>query len=138
MPICVPGGEKCPRYGRKIRTFGALPALAATVCPSVVLAMEVNAAYDGLCEPDAFSRPLCHGLLELSRNVNQTNIWMFGSAFAIDNACFAYFACTAVVTPCGSPGFVSWPYSVIQIGTARWNHLFRSFSNWGSVDSVTF
>ena len=29
----------------------------------------------------------------------------------------AYAACFAVVTPFGSPGFVSWPYSVIQIGT---------------------
>ena len=39
-----------------------------------------------------------------------------------------------VVTPCGSPGFVSWPYSVIQTGTVRWNHFFRSASNLGSVE----
>ena len=66
------------------------------------------------------------------------NICTFGSFFATVSACFAYAACWASVTPCGSPGFVSWPYSVIQTGTAWWNHFFRSCSNVGSVESVTF
>ena len=66
------------------------------------------------------------------------NIWMFGSFFAIVSACFAYAACLAVVMPCGSPGFVSWPYSVIQTGTVRWKNFFRSASNFGIVERVTF
>ena len=66
------------------------------------------------------------------------NIWMFGSFFAKFSACFAYAACWDSVTPCGSAGFVSCPYSVIQIGTVRWNHVFRSLSNFDIVESVTF
>jgi hypothetical protein len=43
------------------------------------------------------------------------------------------------VTPFGSPGFVSLPYSVIQIGMFfRPNHLSRSRSNLGSVLNATF
>src|SRR5436189_3171343 len=53
-------------------------------------------------------------------------------------ACFAHAACVEVETPCASPGFVSWPYSVIQIGTLRWNELLSVFSNCGNVESVTF
>ncbi len=66
------------------------------------------------------------------------NICTFGSAFATFSACFAYAACLAVDTPFGSPGFVSWPYSVIQTGTVRWNAALSVFSNLGSVESVTF
>ena len=66
------------------------------------------------------------------------NICTFGSFFAIVRACFAYFACVASDTPCRSAGFVSWPYSVIQTGTDRWKNFFRSASNFGSVESVTF
>ena len=50
-----------------------------------------------------------------------------------------YAACCASVTPSGSPGFVSWPYSVIQIGMfLRWNHESIDVSNRGSDDSETF
>ncbi len=54
-------------------------------------------------------------------------------------ACGAYAACWASVTPFGSPGFVSWPYSVIQIGMFfRPNHLSSDVSNCGSDERVTF
>ena len=50
-----------------------------------------------------------------------------------------YAACCASVTPAGSPGFVSLPYSVIQTGTfLRRNAVSRSFSNRGIVVNVTF
>ena len=91
-----------------------------------------------MCAPLATSSPLCHGLPVESRKTNHTNICTFGSFFAIVSACLAYADCFAVVTPFGSPGFVSWPYSVIQIGTVRWNDVFSCFSKSGSVDSVTF
>src|SRR4051794_17744134 len=121
-----------------MRTRGATPGRALTVVPSIRRASEPNALYEGLFAPEGVSRPLCHGFPELSRKVNQTNICTFGSLRAIVNACFAYAACFAVVTPRGSPGFVSWPYSVIQTGTARWNQRLRSVSNFGSVERVTF
>ena len=60
------------------------------------------------------------------------NIWTLGSFFATVSACFAYAACWEVVTPFGSPGLVSCPYSVIQIGTLRWNDDFSVFSNWAA------
>jgi len=66
------------------------------------------------------------------------NICTFGSLRAIPSACFAYAACVERLTPFRSPGFVSWPYSVIQIGTVFLNHVCRSFSNFGIVESVTF
>src|SRR3954447_3207716 len=99
--------------------LGALPAFTVSVWPSVTRASEVNVLNAGLRAPLASSRPLCQGLPVESRETNQMNIWMFGSFFAIVRACFAYADCLAVVTPFGSPGFVSWPYSVIQIGTTR-------------------
>jgi hypothetical protein len=43
------------------------------------------------------------------------NIGIRGSFFANEIACGTYAACWASVTPFGSPGFVSLPYSVIQI-----------------------
>jgi hypothetical protein len=106
--------------------------------PSVSRASAPNVEYAGFAAPDGCSRPLCHGLPELSRKVNQTNICTFGSLRAKSSACFAYLACVARVTPFRSPGFVSWPYSVIQTGTVRWYHLCRSFSKRGSDERVTF
>src|SRR3954451_903351 len=99
--------------------LGALPDLTVSVWPSVSRASEVNVLKDGFRAPLASSRPLCHGFPVESRKTNQMNIWMFGSFFAIVSACRAYADCFAVVTPFGSPGFVSWPYAVIQIGTTR-------------------
>ena len=100
-------------------------------------ATALKLAYAGLWAPLATSRPLCHGFPDESRKTNQTNICTLGSAFATVSACLAYLACVAVETPFGSPGFVSWPYSVIQTGTVRWNADFSVFSKVGSVDSVT-
>ena len=58
---------------------------------------------------------------------------------AIASAWGMYAACCASVTPFGSPGFVSLPYSVIQIGMfLRRNAASRSFSNRGMLISVTF
>jgi hypothetical protein len=45
------------------------------------------------------------------------NIATFGSLAASCSASFAYAACFAYVTPRGSSGLVSCPYSVIQIGS---------------------
>ena len=67
------------------------------------------------------------------------NIWIRGSFFASPIACVRYAACCDSVTPFGSPGFVSLPYSVIQIGMFfRLNEASRSFSNWPIVENVTF
>ena len=56
--------------------------------------------------------PLCHGLERESRKTNQTNIGIRLSFFASAIAWETYVACWASVTPFGSPGFVSLPYSV--------------------------
>ena len=62
-----------------------------------------------------------------------------GSFFAKAIACGTYAACCASVTPFGSPGFVSFPYSVTQTGMfLRPNHLSRSFSNCFIVLKATF
>ena len=67
------------------------------------------------------------------------NIWTRGSFFAIAIACGMYAACCASVTPFGSPGFVSLPYSLIQIGMfLRPNQPSSDFSNCGSDVSATF
>src|SRR5947199_9912854 len=66
------------------------------------------------------------------------NIWIRGSFFTIVSACFVQVACWAYETPAVPGGREMWPYSVIQIGTARWYHFVRSRSNCGNVDSVTF
>src|SRR6187551_1089634 len=50
-----------------------------------------------------------------------------------------YEACCDSETPAGSPGFVSWPYSVIQIWTPlRLNQTSSDFSKRGSEASETF
>jgi hypothetical protein len=57
------------------------------------------------------------------------------------NACSAYDACFAREMPFFSPsGFVSWPYSVIQIRDflLPLNHLSSDFSKRGSDESETF
>ena len=47
-----------------------------------------------------------------------------------------YDACCDSETPAGSPGFVSWPYSVIQIWTPlRLNQTSSDFSKRGSEAS---
>ena len=67
------------------------------------------------------------------------NIGTRGSFFAMSIACVTYDACCASVTPVGSPGFVSFPYSVIQTGMfLRPNHLSIDVSNCGSEVSATF
>src|SRR3954471_2597819 len=93
--------------GRYIVIVGETPARTVVVVPSIRRARDENALYDGLCAPDAPSRPLCQGFPGLSRNVNQMNICTFGSLRAMPSACFAYAACCEGVTPLGSPGFVS-------------------------------
>ena len=71
--------------------------------------------------------------------MNQTNICTRGSCCANLTAIRAYAACWAFETPFGSPGRVSWPYSVIQIGVAWWwNHASIDVSKRWSFDSVTF
>src|SRR5438093_8136660 len=70
--------------------------------------------------------------------MNQMNIWTRGSFFAKLIAVAVYARCCESVTPRGSPGFVSWPYSVIQIGIPlRWNHVSSEVSKRGSDGSVT-
>ena len=64
-------------------TFGARPALAVTVWPSVSRASALNVLNAGLCAPLGSSSPLCHGFPEPSRNVNQMNICTCGSFRAI-------------------------------------------------------
>ena len=61
------------------------------------------------------------------------------SFFAMSIACVTYDACCASVTPVGSPGFVSLPYSVIQTGMfLRPNHVSIDVSNCGSEVRATF
>ena len=83
--------------------------------------------------------PLCQRLPGLSSITNQTNMSTRASFRAIAIACGMYAACCASVTPFGSPGFVSLPYSVIQIRMPlRRKATSRSFSNRGMLMSVTF
>src|SRR5581483_1156521 len=91
----------------------------------------------GFFEPLFVSRPLCH-VPGLSRIVNQTNISTYGLAAAIVRAVFASLACRAYVTPAANCGFVCSPYSVIQIGTRRWNHFSSDCPNWSIRVRVTF
>ena len=61
-----------------------------------------------------------------------------GLAFAIAIDCLTYAACFAKWMPNVS-GFVSWPYSVTQIGTdVRLKSCFRFACRVGSEPSVTF
>src|SRR5579862_1000112 len=104
-------------------TFTTGNRLGATTCdcPSSFFATEAKAAYAGFLVPPAVSSPLCQ-VPGLSRIVNQMNISTNGLAAAICRAVFASLACRAYVTPAANCGFVCSPYSVIQIGTRRWNH----------------
>src|SRR3954464_2718069 len=138
MPTVAPTPAFASRIGTYMVIFGVVPALTVVIVPSIRRASDENDPYDALGVPFAFSMPLFHGLPELSRNVNQMNIWTFVSFRAIVSACLAYDAWSEVLMPLGCAGFVSWPYSVIQIGTDRWNSCFRPFSNVGIVESVTF
>ena len=78
-------------------------------------------------------------LVGSSRKMNQTYICTYGMFRTIAIDCFRYAACCAGVTPFGSPGFVSNPYSVIQIGVdLRPNHWLRWSSKVGSCVRLTF
>src|SRR5437773_6577730 len=71
--------------------------------------------------------------------MNQTYIVTYGHLCTIATDCLRYATCCAGVTPFGSPGFVSKPYSVIQIGVdLRPNHLFSASSKVGSWGRLTF
>src|SRR5919201_4472727 len=96
---------------------------------SSAAAAEAKVANAGLRVPSSSTIPLCHGSDGSSRKTNQMNILMLGSAFASASAVRAYDACVAYETPRGSSGFVSWLYSVIQIGVLRRpKALLRAFS----------
>ena len=82
--------------------------------------------------------PLCQRLVRESCQMNQTNISTRGSARTMVIAWRTYDACWARVTPAGSAGRVSCPYSVIQIGMPRrLNQTSSDFSNCGSEASET-
>ena len=71
--------------------------------------------------------------------MNQMNICTRRSALSWLITSERYRACWASVTPNRSPGFVWYPYSVIQTGMSRrLNHRSSDASNRGSCDRVTF
>src|SRR5438270_6231806 len=71
--------------------------------------------------------------------MNQMYIWTNGIVRTIAAEALRSAAWSAFVTPFGSPGFVSKPYSVIQIGVdLRPNHWLRWSSKVGSCVRLTF
>src|SRR5881392_1543138 len=71
--------------------------------------------------------------------MNQMNIWTYGHFRTIATESLRSADCWSGVTPAGSPGFVSKPYSVIQIGVeVRPNHSFSFCSKVGICGRLTF
>src|SRR5439155_20764174 len=90
-------------------------------------------------ELSRFSRPLCHVLVGSSRKMNQMNMCTYSLRCTYAITCFVYADCFAAVTPFGSPGLVSKPYSVIQIlMNLRLNHCCSFFSKVGICPRLTF
>ena len=60
-PEAVPTASRNERNGTNTLSVGWPPAAIVCVVPSIALASEENALYDGLCVPVESSSPLCHG-----------------------------------------------------------------------------